>query len=309
MGVAARIRGSLARRAPGLESRLAHARWRRRNRERAYEPEALEPGLGAIVERLGRDGVAITESGLVFGAGKLYESARTEALRLREQPREEAAAEAGSKATFLSKLTTGSFALDHPFARLALHPNVLAVANAYLGLRGTLRYLDLWLTRPTAGPAIQTQLWHRDADDLINVKMFVYFTDVTRGAGPLCYAPGTHPRGDRRELPERDEQNRSTDMELAEVVPERDWIYCEGAPGTVVFADTCGYHKQVKPTTDERLLLVSQYVSGTPLVPRVVELHGADELSDDQYVAVFDRLRASPATASAQASGVNRRLS
>ena len=31
-----------------------------------------------------------------------------------------------------------------------------------------------------------------------------------------------------------------------------------------MFADTCGYHKQLKPESDERLLLVSHYVSGTP---------------------------------------------
>jgi hypothetical protein len=295
--VGTRIRNMLSR-APGLEKRVARAAWKRRNRDRVYDPEALEPRLVTIAEGLRRDGVAITDAETVFGDPQLYEAARAHALRLRGQPREETAAETGSKATFLSKLTTGSFALDDPFARLALHPNALAIANAYLGLRGTLRYLDVWLTRPTAGPAIQTQLWHRDADDLINVKMFVYFSEVTVGAGPLCYAPGTHPRGSRRRLPERDEQHRSTDEQLARVVSEPEWVYCEGAPGTVVFADTCGYHKQVKPTTDERLLLVSQYVSGTPFVPRVVELHEADSgaLSDDQFVAVFDRVRASSVT-------------
>jgi Phytanoyl-CoA dioxygenase (PhyH) len=263
-----------------------------RNRDRAYDPEPTEPRVEAIVEDLRDNGVAIMDSEAVFGDRDLYEEARARALVLYEQPREETAAEAGSKATFLSKLTESSFSFDDPFVRLALHPSVLAAANAYLGLRSTLRYLALWLTRPTEGPAIQTQLWHRDADDLMNVKMFVYFTDVTLGAGPLCYAPGTHPRGRRRRLPVRDEHARSTDEQLAEVVPERDWTYCEGVPGTVVFADTCGYHKQVKPTTDERLLLVAQYVSGTPFVPQAVEVTGADQvaLSDDQYVAVFNRV-------------------
>jgi hypothetical protein len=127
----------------------------------------------------------------------------------------------------------------------------------------------------------------------MNVKMFVYFTDVTRGAGPLCYAPGTHPVGARRRLPEHDDQGRSTDEQLRPIVPEAEWIYCEGGPGTVVFADTCGYHKQVKPETDERLLVVSHYVSGTPWVPRNLELGCVDEsaLGDDQFVAVFDRVR------------------
>ena len=49
----------------------------------------------------------------------------------------------------------------------------------------------------------------------------------------------------------------------------------------------------MKPTRDERLLLVSQYVSRTPFVEPAVELTGVDGsvLTDDQYVAVFDRVR------------------
>jgi hypothetical protein len=293
MSVASVIRGQLAQRAPQLEEKAARAMWRIRNRDRVLSPESLDPAVGALAERLRSDGVLITDADAVFGEPSLFEAAAGEARRLYEQPRERTEADAGSKATFLTKLATGSYAGEHPFVTLALHPRALAIANGYLRLRSTLRSLDLWLTEPTPGPAIQTQLWHRDADDVMNVKMFVYFTDVTRAAGPLCYAPRTHPLGARQELPERDEQARSTDEQLAAIVPEHDWVFCEGRPGTVVFADTCGYHKQVKPEGEERLLLVAHYVSGTPFVPRALELRGLDAggLTDDQHVAVFDRTR------------------
>jgi Phytanoyl-CoA dioxygenase (PhyH) len=296
MSVASAIRGQLARRVPKLDDRLALAAWRRRNRARTVDGAPLPLGLAGVVEQLRRNGVAITDVETVFGDRTLFDEAARKAKGLYEQPREEVDAAAGSKATFLTKLASGSFAWDDPFARLALHPSALAVANGYLELRSTLRSIDLWLTEPTSGPAIQTQLWHRDADDVVNVKMFVYFTDVARGAGPLCYAPETHPTGGKRRVPERDEQGRSTDEQLGEVVPERDWVYCEGPSGTVVFADTCGYHKQTKPETAERLLLVSHFVSGSAFVPRALELTGVDEreLTDDQYVAVFDRPRIKP---------------
>ena len=180
------------------------------------------------------------------------------------------------------------------FSRIALHPAVLNVANGYLRLHSTLRALELWHTRPTPGSAIQTQLWHRDADDVMNVKLFLYFTDVRVPAGPLTYAPRTHPLGDRRTVPEHDEHRRSRDDQMARIVPESEWRILEGPPGTVVFADTCGYHKQLKPESDERVKLVAHYVSGTPYVPPALELRGVDEsaLSDDQYYAVFDRGRA-----------------
>ena len=290
MAIRTALRSRLARLSPRDDAATLE-QWRRKNKDRAYE--GSEPAVAPLVEQLRRDGVLITDVATVFGDDALFQEAAREAQRLYDLPREQVDAATGSKATFLTKLATGSYPVDHAFARLALHPNALAIANGYLELRSTLRALDLWLTQPTEGPAIQTQLWHRDADDVMNVKMFVYFTDVKPAAGPLTYAPRTHPLGSRRQLPEHDEQGRSDDAQLAQIVPESDWVLCEGPRGTVVFADTCGYHKQLKPESGERLLAVSHYVSGTPLVPRSLELHDVDEssLTDDQHVAVLDRPR------------------
>ena len=276
-----------------LDDRIAQTRWRLRNRDRSG-PSEPPAELRDVVERLRRDGVVITDFATVFGSTALFDEAAVEVQRRYERVAAvDESAEAGSKATFLTKLGDESYSIGHPFARIALDSRALSVANAYLRLRATLRALDVWHTHPTPGPAIQTQLWHRDGDDVVNVKMFVYFTDVKLGAGPLCYARGTHPYGARRELPEGDEQARSNDEQMREVVPDDAWTLCEGKPGTVVFADTCGYHKQVKPESDERMLLVAHYVSGSPFVPRVVEFTGVDDaaLSDDQFVAVHDRAR------------------
>ena len=276
-----------------LDDRIALTRWRLRNRDRSGA-EGPPSELVDLVARLRRDGVVITDFPTVFGETSLYDEAAAEAQRrYEERPRGDDAAASGSKATFLTKLGSAAYEAQHPFARIALHPRALAVANGYLKLRSTLRALDVWHTHPTEGPAIQTQLWHRDGDDVMNLKMFVYFTDVRRPAGPLCYAKGTHPLGSLRTLPEGDEQSRSTDEQMREVAPESSWVLCEGAPATVVFADTCGYHKQVKPERGERMLLVAHYVSGAPFVPRVVEITSLDDatLSDDQFVAAHDRTR------------------
>jgi hypothetical protein len=125
----------------------------------------------------------------------------------------------------------------------------------------------------------------------MNLKLFCYFTDVTRAAGPLTYAPRTHPLGNRRTRPAHDEHMRSTDEQMALIVPAEEWVVLEGGPGTIVFADTCGYHKQLKPESAERLKLVAQYVSGSPYVGRELELENLDAsaLSEDQHYAAFDR--------------------
>jgi len=293
MSVGAAVRQQLAKRAPRLEEAAVRANWRLKNRNRAFSPaDVSDPKQRQLIDALHRDGVVVTSFDELIGDQALFDEAAAEARRLHElwEPQE---AEAGSKATFLTKLATRQFRADDPFVRIALHPEVLNVANGYLKLRSTLRALDLWHTRPTPGAAVQTQLWHRDADDVMNVKLFLYFTDVRVPAGPLTYAPDTHPLGNRRELPEHDENRRSTDEQMARIVPENEWRILEGAPGTIVFADTCGYHKQLKPESDERVKLVAHYVSGTPYVAGVLELEGVDEssLTDDQYYAVFDRSR------------------
>ena len=291
MSVAARVRGELAKRAPRLEEAAVRANWRLRNRNRAFSPEELSPQLRGLVESLASEGVVTARFEDLFGDRALFDEAAAEAKRLYEAPRDDGEVEAGSKASYLTKLATREYSANDPFVKIALHSNVLGVANGYLRMRSHLRAMELWLTRPTAGAAVQTQLWHRDADDVMNVKLFVYFTNVTRPAGPLTYAPRTHPLGDRRELPEHDEHRRSTDEQMARIVPEPEWHVLEGEPGTIVLADTCGYHKQLKPESDERVKLVCHYVSGTPYVEPAIDIVGVDAaaLTDDQYYAVFDR--------------------
>jgi hypothetical protein len=292
MGVGARAREQLAKRAPRLEEMAVRANWRRRNRARSFTLDAIEdPDQRLLVDTVARDGYAVCRFEDLFDGRRLFDEAADHARRLYESRPQNAAAAEGSKASYLTKLAAGKFEAGHPFVQIALHPAALNIANGYLRLRSTLRALELWWTRPTIGAAVQTQLWHRDADDVMNLKMFVYFTDVTRAAGPLTYAPRTHPLGDRRAAPLHDGDHRSSDEQMAQVVPADEWAILEGESGTIVFADTCGYHKQLKPESEERVKLVAQYISGTPYVPLALKLTGIDAagLTEDQHYAVFDR--------------------
>ena len=287
----ARARGQLAKRAPRLEAAAVRANWRRRNRRRSIRAGAAAPLALPLLDALVRDGVVSGRFEDLFSDRGLFDEAAAAVAALRHQPRTRAPGGAGSKDSFLTKLAAGSFDVGDPLVRIALHPNVLAVANGYMRMRSTLRALELWLTQPTPGAPVQTQLWHCDADDVMNVKLFVFFTHVTDAAGPFTYAPRTHPVGDRRVAPQHDEHRRSTDDQMAQVLPSSAWRVLTGEPSTVVLADTCGYHKQRKPESEERVTLVAQYVSGRPYVPTALELRGVkpSTLTEDQHYAVFDR--------------------
>lgn len=284
----ARIRSRLQKHAPKLDDAIAQARWRSHNRERVADFGPLDdPKLDALLADLRANGIAIGRFEDLFGSRDLFEEANAVAQRVVAESQRVPAPDK----PFLIRLRGDHAELDDPHTRLALHPNVLALANRYLGMRSLLCAVELWLTVPTEDPEMQTQLWHRDGDDIMNVKLFVYCSRVTEAAGPFTYAPGTHPLGRRRRIPEQLPGGRSRDRQMAEIVPPNEWVVATGEPGTIVLADTCGYHKQQKPTTEERLLIAAQYTSATPIFPRELEISGVDgaELTEEQRYAVFER--------------------
>ena len=152
-----------------------------------------------------------------------------------------------------------------PSVRFALHPEILGVVNAYLGLYAQLRKLEYWyvLASEQQTPAY-SQLWHRDFEDIALVKVFLYLSDVDEGSGPFSFIQGTH-RGtlrwrDPRAIAAR-RTNRASDDEMAAIVPRERWFVGTGSRGTVVMAATKGYHKGGFATKRDRRLLTANYFS------------------------------------------------
>lgn len=154
---------------------------------------------------------------------------------------------------------------DSVFARLALEEKLLNIANAYFGMCAKLRYYNVWHTFVTQTASRESQLWHYDREDNYILKIFVYLKDVGEGTGPFTYAPKTHRKGALwARQPESFLEGgvpRSTDEQMAEVVPREDWIKATGSKWTIIFADTRGYHKGGEAKTDERLMYTCMFTS------------------------------------------------
>jgi hypothetical protein len=277
----------VAARAPRLASAVRTTRWKARNapRSRGFQPDVRlvdRDLLDELVER----GVAVRPFDAVFSNRAAFES--LQAFAERREPQRAGAA--GKE--FLERLMPARVDVSSPFVALALEPQVVALANAYLGLRSYLRGLELWRNVPTDDPPKLSQLWHRDWDDVVNLKLFLHLSDVTDAHGPFTFAPATHPRGARR----LDVKERLTDDELARHVPREEWVVCTGGPGTVVVADTCGFHKGGKPAKDDRLLWTAQFTSGAAAAKRNFELTGgpASPLSPEQRWALYEDPRRAP---------------
>lgn len=181
---------------------------------------------------------------------------------------------------------------DDLLARISLTPALKGIADSYYGMRTQVADLNVWRTLPTGHVAVASQLWHRDQpDDHFILKLFVYLEDVGPGSGPFSYLVGTHGKGDRRWRPpgvRHDGYNHRAgdlDMDQSETADRRRVF--TGPAGTVVLADTIGWHKGGQATEHPRLLFHALYSSpaarpvrrlGRPLV-----MAASDRRSDLAY--------------------------
>jgi hypothetical protein len=136
--------------------------------------------------------------------------------------------------------------LDDPWLRLGIHPRLLDVANAYLGMWSKLEYVDVWYTPPAGGDEERrsSQRWHRDFNDRHLLKAFVYLVDVDDETGPFEYVPGSAPGGELDRLwPWRPlGDNYPPENELVERIDGR--VVTFTAPkGTLIFCNTSGFHR------------------------------------------------------------------
>lgn len=238
-------------------------------------PAEFTANTGKIIDNLNRDGIAVTSTDelladktplteLESAVESLLENRRDELAEIKSKAGEAGAI--GDK-TFNVELLGSEveFDAESVFARFALQETFLNIANAYFGMLVKLRYYNVWQTFATVGAARESQLWHFDREDNYILKLFLYLKDVDEGTGPFTYAPKTHRKGKLwGKQPEYSlEKNvmRSTDEQMSAVVPKENWVKGVGKKGTIIFADTRGFHKGGEARTDDRLMFTAMFTS------------------------------------------------
>lgn len=181
-----------------------------------------------------------------------------------------------------------TISLDDPWLRLALDERVLNVVNTYLGRWAKLYYVDLWCALPStaADTPVASQRWHRDREDRKIVKVFFYLADVSEGAGPLQYIPGSRHSGGRySHLWPRD--SYPPDGALEARIPAEEWVTCTAPSRTLVFTDTTGFHRGGLCHQEQRLCATWTYVTTTTTRKRRFHVGGDIEGSDLADVQKF----------------------
>ena len=242
-------------------------------------PKVLTPQAQQVLAELNRDGVAITTVGELLGNCPLFDELTECVAELKERNADLLAAdrqevnrpaEADVRKPFVRYLLGDrpELELDSVYVRFALQHPILRITNAYFGMVTRLAYFNVWHTYRTDAEPQSSQLWHRDFDDPhYIVKVFVYLSDVDEQSGPLSYAAGSHTKGRLRREPDcvakTRNARRSNDQQMAEVIPADRWIQALGPKGTIVFADTHGYHKGGWARGNERTVYTCMFTSPT----------------------------------------------
>lgn len=228
-----------------------------------------------IVCTLDTDGIAVTSVEELFGNGSEFAELDAETRRLltvnkdeidRLKSRANDDTAIGDK-TFNLEVLGSELTFDPAsvFARFALDARLLNIANAYLQMYAKLRYYNVWNTFASNGSPRESQLWHFDREDNYILKLFLYLDDVDEGTGPFTYAPGTHRKGKFRGIqPDcffEGGVRRTTDEQMVAVYPKENWKRGTGKKGTIIFADTRGFHKGGEARTKDRLMYTCMYTS------------------------------------------------
>ena len=123
-----------------------------------------------------------------------------------------------------------------------------------------------------AGAApIDSQRWHRDPEDKIVVKMFLYLNDVDEKTGPFMYVRGSHHLGKYKNLfPTAPPAGSYPPLgSVEEKISKGDINIKTGRAGTIIFCETSGLHKGGYATEKERLMFTAIYASKVATSPKV----------------------------------------
>jgi len=133
------------------------------------------------------------------------------------------------------------------------------VAHWFLRCDPILDVVAMWWSRPYHGKASSeaAQLYHFDMDRIKFIKFFFYLTDVTSRSGPHCYIRGSSKRKPAAIL--RD--GRIPDEEIHRYYPAKDFVEICGERGSIIAADTRGWHRGKALTDGERLLLQLEFTN------------------------------------------------
>jgi hypothetical protein len=146
----------------------------------------------------------------------------------------------------------------------ALDPMLLGIAADYLGELPILTSLFLWHSKPIHQAFVNSQLYHRDHDDIRQFKVFLYLSDVDADSGPLTVVPATITTEISQKIGYSISRGKVSDEVMMPHLPAGSAESLTGAAGTIAFVDTSQvFHFGSRVASKDRYVLMLQYLTLT----------------------------------------------
>ncbi len=145
------------------------------------------------------------------------------------------------------------------FDKIKNDPELNSYISKYVGRNFKCTNIASWWTFGNNENPQEAELFHRDIDNILWLKVFIYLTDVDSNCGPHVFIPTSHRINKFLQF------KRFTDVEAKNEFG--DFTYHIGKKGTLIIEDTFGLHKgQHISTNNNRLIFQLQYsILGNPL--------------------------------------------
>lgn len=245
----------------------------------------LSPIAERVLGDIKRDGIALVPMRELFSGARFQECAsasnaffRTHAFEQKVAAQKEGMARAdGNKKDFFA-YALGSpigkaepLPLSNPLILFALDEALVNLAAHYFSFAPQFVSFSLLQTLVSGGgeKAKFSQRWHRDPEDKKILKVFLYFSDVDGGTGPFSYVKKSHLGGKWRHLYPQVPPFGSypPDGALEKVIQHEDILRCTALAGTLIFADTSGFHRGGLCTEKDRYHFVAAFASWATTQP------------------------------------------
>ena len=136
------------------------------------------------------------------------------------------------------------------------------IVSNYLNVNIKNTYFDILLDHNLTEnkESTETQLFHRDHNGILFLKVFIYLIDVNIENGPYSYVKRTHNKKYMRKFDVKKikirKNYRYNNDNVYDQLKQNEMIF-KGNKGTVVFSDTTGLHRGYLPKRDYYRILLS----------------------------------------------------
>jgi len=137
---------------------------------------------------------------------------------------------------------------------------IIDIAGAYLDCFPGFGTCNLRKSFVNNLPEEGTQLYHVDPNSPRFLKFFVYLNDVDMDGGPFCYVEGSHKKKFEVNGTNWNTQYRWPTDPINQMYGEENVKYLTAKKGDLLVADTNGWHRGIKPKSNDRTMLTLDYV-------------------------------------------------